>query len=158
MEAYARYGPALVRKAERMLRSRDDALDMVHALFADLLASGERTWDLPYLYRATTNRCLSWLRDEKNRARLLALHDPVWSQASAPIDQQAIGADLVAKLAVRVDDDVLETVIAHHLDGMTQDEVAELMGVSRKTVGRKLDRAREALSELSSGADFGGAS
>lgn len=156
MDAYARYGPALVRKAERMLRSRDDALDMVHALFADLLASGERSYELPYLYRAITNRCLSWLRDERNRARLLALHDSSRASVAEPIDQRAIGVDLVAKLAVRVDDDVLETVIAHHLDGMSHDEIAELMGVSRKTVGRKLERAREALAALSSGVDLGG--
>src|SRR5207302_9340443 len=31
------FGPALVRKAERMLRSREDAVDVVHALFADLI-------------------------------------------------------------------------------------------------------------------------
>ena len=35
--AYRAYGPALVRKAERMLRSREDAVDVVHALFVDLI-------------------------------------------------------------------------------------------------------------------------
>src|SRR5687768_13365769 len=35
--AYRAYGPALVRKAERMLRNREDATDVVHALFVDLI-------------------------------------------------------------------------------------------------------------------------
>ena len=69
--AYRAYGPALVRKAERILRSREDAVDVVHALFVDLIPRWSRDVDLPYLYRAVTNRCLNFVRDESNRARLL---------------------------------------------------------------------------------------
>jgi DNA-directed RNA polymerase specialized sigma24 family protein len=60
--AYRVFGPALVRKAERLLRSREDAVDVVHALFADLIPSWTPDVDLPYLYRAVTNRCLNLVR------------------------------------------------------------------------------------------------
>ena len=79
MHALERYRGALLRKATRVLRNPDDALDVVQGLFVDLLAAqapDPSVYDLPYLYRAVTNRCLSHLRDEKNRARLLALSEP----------------------------------------------------------------------------------
>ena len=75
MEAYARYGPALRRKCERMLGSAPDAEDMVQGLFLDLLRRGEAEQELPYLYRAATNRCLNLLRDRKRRQALLQQQD-----------------------------------------------------------------------------------
>lgn len=47
MESYQRYGPALLRKAERLLQSRDDALDVVQGLFTDLLADGGEEPEFP---------------------------------------------------------------------------------------------------------------
>jgi DNA-directed RNA polymerase specialized sigma24 family protein len=62
-DAYRKFGPALVRKAERILRSREDAVDVVHGLFVDLIGRGGGAVELPYLYRAVTNRCLNVVRD-----------------------------------------------------------------------------------------------
>ena len=65
--AYRTFGPALIRKAERILRNREDAVDVVHALFVDLLSKPPDAMDLPYLYRAVTNRCLNVVRDRGTR-------------------------------------------------------------------------------------------
>ena len=81
--AYRAYGPALVRKAERILRSREDAVDVVHALFVDLIPRWNRDVDLPYLYRAVTNRCLNLLRDRGTRARLLEREQPAPRRSDA---------------------------------------------------------------------------
>ena len=35
------------------------------------------------------------------------------------------------------------------LDDMTQDEIAELLGLSRKTIGKRLDRIRDTVARLS---------
>jgi DNA-directed RNA polymerase specialized sigma24 family protein len=56
------------------LQSRDDAQDVVHALFTDLLQRADTSaeaLDLPWPYRAVTNGCLTFLRDARNRERLL---------------------------------------------------------------------------------------
>jgi DNA-directed RNA polymerase specialized sigma24 family protein len=50
MEAYERYGRALLRKAERVLGNREDARDVVQGLFADLHQKLDAPMDLPYLY------------------------------------------------------------------------------------------------------------
>lgn len=160
-DAYARYGRALLRKAERILQSRADAQDIVHALFTDLLQREERPpnattstpLDLPYLYRAVTNRCLTYVRDEKNRARLLEGHDDALRGAvRTPLlaaDDRAIDMDLLRKLTHTLDEATLEVVVCRFFDDMTQEEIAEFLGISRKTVGRKLDDAREAVVRLS---------
>jgi len=149
--AYRAYGPALVRKAERMLRSREDAVDVVHALFTDLLPTWSSAVDLPYLYRAVTNRCLNLVRDRGTRARLLE-REPL---AAAPLgrvrlDDQVVGVALVAALAERLDEPHLQVLVCRFVDDMTQDEIAEQLGVSRKTVGKRLDRIRDAVLALRS--------
>jgi RNA polymerase sigma-70 factor, ECF subfamily len=151
MDAYARYGRALLRKAERILGSRADAQDVVHALFLDLLQRNEEV-DLPYLYRAVTNRCLSFLRDETNRARLLSAHDDALrGQARTRCDDRVVDLDLLAKLVSALDETTVEILVYRFFDDMTQEEIAAMVGMSRKTVGRKLDDVHEAVVRLGGG-------
>jgi len=147
--AYRAYGPALVRKAERMLRSREDAVDIVHALFVDLIPKWNRDMDLPYLYRAVTNRCLNVLRDRGTRARLLERE----AAAAAPVgrvrlDDEIVGVGLIAQLAEQLDEGHLQVLVARFVDDMTQDEIAAHLGLSRKTIGKRLDRIRAAVIAL----------
>jgi RNA polymerase sigma-70 factor (ECF subfamily) len=149
--AYRAFGPALVRKAERMLRSREDAVDVVHAVFTDLIPSWNANVDLPYLYKAVTHRCINLMRDRGTRARLLA-REPV---AAAPVgrvrlDDEVVGLALVAQLLERLDDAHLQVLVCRFIDDMTQDEIAGQLGVSRKTIGKRLDRIRDAVTALRS--------
>lgn len=149
MEAYARYGRALIRKAERILRSQEDARDIVHALFVDMLQKDENTLDLPYLYRAVTNRCLAFLRDEKNRARLLAQHDDALrGPERTRCDDRLIGMDLLVKLAKELDEETAQVLAFRYLDDMTQEEIAEALGLSRKTIGKRLEQIRDAVARV----------
>lgn len=142
--AYRTYGPALVRKAERVLRSREDAIDIVHTLFADLIPRWSKDVDLPYLYRAVTNRCLNVIRDRGTRARLLEREQT----AAAPVarvrlDDQIVGVGLLAALADRLDEGHMEVLVARFVDDMTQEEIAAHLDLSRKTIGKRLDRIRD---------------
>jgi RNA polymerase sigma-70 factor (ECF subfamily) len=142
--AYRAYGPALVRKAERVLRSREDAVDIVHALFVDLIPRWNRDMDLPYLYRAVTNRCLNVLRDGNTRARLLEReHGLAAPVGRVRLDDQVIGVRLIAALIDRLDASHLEVLIARFVDDLTQEEIAAQLGLSRKTIGKRLDRIRD---------------
>ena len=141
--AYRAYGPALVRKAERFLRDREDAVDVVHALFVDLIPRWSRDVDLPYLYRAVTNRCLNLVRDRDTRAKLLAREGAVAApMARVRLDDELIGLGLIAKLADRLDRGHLEVLVCRFVDDMTHDEIAAHLGLSRKTIGKRLERIR----------------
>lgn len=133
-----------MRKAQRILRSREDAVDVVQSLFADLIPKWTDDMDLPYLYRAVTNRCLNAIRDRGTRARLLE-RDQV---AAAPVgrvrlDDEIVGVGLIVRLAERLDDDHMQVLVCRFVDDMTQDEIATHLGVSRKTIGKRLDRIRD---------------
>jgi RNA polymerase sigma-70 factor (ECF subfamily) len=142
--AYRAYGPALVRKAQRILRNRDDAVDVVHALFADLIPKWNRDMDLPYLYRAVTNRCLNALRDRGTRERLLAREQVVAAPVGrVRLDDEVVGLGLIAKLVERLDASHMEVLVARFVDDMTQEEIAAHLGLSRKTIGKRLDRIRD---------------
>lgn len=153
MHAYERYRGALTRKAERVLRSSEDARDIVQELFVDLLSNPPQTdrptVDLPYLYRAVTNRCLTFLRDERNRARLLALSEPDEFVASRRPDP----SDLVSRRALvhlcgELDAEATQVLIYYFIDELSQEEIATLVGLSRKTVGVRLESIRAAALEL----------
>lgn len=156
MEAYRRYAPALARKCMRMHLSRQDTEDIVQGLFLDMLRAGRTEVDLPYLYRAVTNRCLNHLRDRDNRRRLLEQHDGALRGAPrTPCDEVVIRADLLARLLERLDRRGAEVLVYRYFDDMTQDEIADLLGTSRKTVGKRLARIRAEVRELA-GAGPGG--
>jgi RNA polymerase sigma-70 factor (ECF subfamily) len=151
VDSYRRYGPALLRKARRLLRNEADALDLVQSLFLELLQEGRREHDLPFLYRALTNRGLNFLRDERNRARLLERESP---SLRGPVriapDTMTLGLDTVLKLAARVPPAVMETVVYRFVDELGQEEIASVMGVSRKTVQNRLAQVEETLAALGS--------
>jgi RNA polymerase sigma-70 factor (ECF subfamily) len=149
MQAYLRYAPALQRKAERILQNREDAQDVVQTLFVDLLQTETTDIDLAYLYRAVTNRCLNMLRDQATRVRLLQRHD-VALRGPARIDceERTIDLDLLAKLTAELDQEHAEVLVCHYFDDMAQAEIAELLGVSRKTVGVRLARIRASVARL----------
>lgn len=147
--AYRTFGPALIRKAERILRNRDDAVDVVHGLFVDLVDRPPPTMDLPYLYRAVTNRCLNVVRDRATRERLLAREEPApGGEACTRCEDHVIGLQLLARLTDRLDRAHLEVLVCRFVDEMTQDEIAEHLGTSRKTIGKRLARIRDELIAL----------
>jgi RNA polymerase sigma factor (sigma-70 family) len=154
MEAYRRYGPALLRKAKRMLHNRVDAEDVVQGLFVDLLQSGgaagpdSAQLELGYLYRAVTHRCLNVLRDARNRRRLLEQREAPAVPTRTTCEQRAIDLDLLLKLSAQLDELSFEMLVYRFIDDMTQDEIAELTGYSRKTVGKRLDDARQSVLRL----------
>jgi RNA polymerase sigma-70 factor, ECF subfamily len=158
MEAYERHGRALIRRAVRILGNAEDARDLVQSLFVDLYQRGDLPMDLPYLYRAVTNRCLTLLRDESNRARLLERHDGALVPAArTPCDDRIIGLDLLTKLVRQLDEEETEVLTYRYLDDMTQEEIASLLGLSRKTVGKRLDRVRDAVRRLAAEGEIGDA-
>ncbi|HEY0252847.1 MAG TPA: sigma-70 family RNA polymerase sigma factor [Kofleriaceae bacterium] len=146
---YRTHGPALVRKAERMLRSREDAIDVVHALFTDLIPRWNSDVDLPYLYRAITNSCCNLLRDRGTRARLLEREQTVAAPVGrVQLDDEVVGVALIAALIDELDESHMQVLVARFVDDMTQEEIAEQLKLSRKTIGKRLDHIRATVQRL----------
>jgi RNA polymerase sigma-70 factor (ECF subfamily) len=103
-----------------------------------------------------TRRCLNAIRDRKTRERLLAMHDDTLrGPVRTSCEQRTVDLDLLVKLEDELDPLSCEILVYRFVDDMTQDEIARVVGKSRKTVGKRLDGVRQAVAKL--GALPGGA-
>jgi RNA polymerase sigma-70 factor (ECF subfamily) len=134
-----------------MLGNRPDAEDVVQGIFVDLYRKDRTDVDLPYLYRAATSRCLNRIRGSKRRRELLAQHGEVLISAGPGVPEaRAISVDLLAQLVGKLDTRSSEILVYRYLDQMTGDEIADLLGVSRRAVTKRLTKIRAALEVIAS--------
>jgi RNA polymerase sigma-70 factor, ECF subfamily len=146
---YDQYGPALRRRCERVLRNTQDAEDIVQELFTDIWKKKRGDFDFPYLYSAVTNRCITLLRTRNRHSGLLQnKHVTDIPQALLP-DDSVINQQLIHDVATRLDKTTAAIFLYRYIDEMTQEEIAEVMGISRKTIGRRLARLDENLARYS---------
>ncbi len=140
-QLYARYAFAIHRRCVQLLRNCADADDALQEVFLRVQR---------YRHTRTGFSTLAWLQAiafnccwdlQKHRRR----ERPVDHQALYRLDcgAQACSADpdtraLVAVILRKVESGIREIGILHHLNGLTQDEVASEKGYSRRTIGKKL--------------------
>jgi RNA polymerase sigma-70 factor (ECF subfamily) len=147
---YHRYGALLERRCRLLMRDHAHAEDALQELLAVLLRRGEsfREADSPYrwLCRAADRTCLDLLRRGK-RVREALSSDGL--DAFDPIGP-APGVDPEARFAAlqslgQLDDEQQALAIMLFIDGMSQGEAAEELGVSRVTVNKRTQRIRTKL-------------
>lgn len=134
-----------------MLRSSEDAEDIVQTLFVDLMGRPRRVEQLtlPYLYKAVTTRCINRIRDRRRRRALLERHGTATILLrDGDLAERVLSLDMLTRLVDRLEGPLADVFVYLFLDHLTQAEVAEIMGTSRKTVGHRLTRIREVLAEL----------
>ena len=86
----------------------------------------------------TTNLCLNQIRDRARRADILAER---WI-ADEQLDVAHEGRLTVGQVLSGLPDDLREIAIYYFVDQMNQDEIADVLGVSRRTVGNRLEEFR----------------
>jgi RNA polymerase sigma-70 factor (ECF subfamily) len=142
---YRTYGPAIFARCRRILRDESAAEDATQETFVRVHrhldevpddAGGKRE-ALRWIYRVATNHCLHELR--KGRVRPVSVEELPPALGPDPSERR-LSADLVQRLVAHVPAKLSEPAWLHHVDGMEQGEVAELLGVSRGTV---INRLRE---------------
>jgi RNA polymerase sigma factor (sigma-70 family) len=143
-EIYRRHGPAVLRRARQILGSRTDAEEALQDVFLSL-ARAPRQFDgrssmTTFLYSVTTHLCLNRLRDHRRRAAILRSEAPVVSgRADAPDGERAA---ILRQLIARMPEELATPAVHHYFDEMTHEEIAELLGCSRRHVGDLIERTR----------------
>jgi|GEM_PF-585324 len=149
--AYASHGHMVLRRARALLGDEEEARDVTQEVFASLVQRPEqfagRSAVSTFLYAATTNLALRRMRDRTHRARLVALFvEPQRrDDASGPMGEHlAVLRDVLGRVPQE-----LATVATYvYLDELTHDEVAGLVGCSRRTVGNLLERFHDKVRAL----------
>jgi RNA polymerase sigma-70 factor (ECF subfamily) len=96
----------------------------------------------PWLYRVTVNTCLN------ERRRLVRFSDcapPEAPPATGTAQEQAVLARQVEAALGRLSPKLRVPLVLRHLEGLSYDEIAEVLGCSLGTVASRLSRAHQAL-------------
>jgi RNA polymerase sigma factor (sigma-70 family) len=140
---YREYGDLVLRRARRLLGSEPDAQEILQELFMSFVQRPAqldgKTAVTAWLYAATTHLCLNTLRNRRNRARLLSLQPPPLASMAAAVESGLAAQQVLAQLP----DELAQIAIYYYFDEMTHDEIAELVGCSRRHVGNLLQRVSE---------------
>jgi RNA polymerase sigma-70 factor (ECF subfamily) len=157
---FQQHGAAVYRRALRILGNPADAEEATQEIFIRVVRSAETfkqqsqltTW----LYQITTNYCLNQLRDRKRRTQLDDEHllpSAAMAGDSAPARSDDLA--IVRHLLSIAPEQQAKAAACVYLDGMSHEEAAEVLGVSKRTVGNLLDRfsawAQEEVAKVDAG-------
>jgi RNA polymerase sigma-70 factor (ECF subfamily) len=136
---YASCGAAVERRCRALLGDDPAVSDLVQEVFlrASIHGRSFRGESSPFtwLYRVSTNLCLNYLRDRK---RTVPIDKILGREGGARPDASVDARRELEDLLRHLDQRSLAVVVYHFLDGMPQEEIAEVSGWSRKTIGKKL--------------------
>ena len=149
-ELYQRYG-GMVRA--RLLRffSPAEVDDMLQEVFLRVLdkqhtfrgESSPSTW----LYQLATRFAINRLRQSKRRRELwIHTQDLAWAMPISQSSQESKA--LLRQLWRHLDEELVTIGTYYHLDGMTQSDIAAMMGCSRQTITNRLKALTEAAQKL----------
>jgi len=139
---YRRFVPMVRSRAQAILRNEADAQDVAQEVFVKFLKHRKREGSERHvggmLFCMTTNLALNRIRDHKRRKHLLEQNRQVF-EGGSHIGEHSI--DVRAVLG-HVDHQLASVAVHYYIDGMEQEEIAEVTGIPRRTVGRRLEKFR----------------
>jgi RNA polymerase sigma-70 factor (ECF subfamily) len=139
-ELYRSFGPAIYRRCLRLLQSDAAAQDATQEIFLKLSVRLSRSIEqrsaLAFIFAAATHHCLNVLRNDALRTGKPAELDLRQGSVQALYPERKLVQDIL----VRFDATTQAVAVGVLVDGMELDEVAGVLGISAKTVSRKLSR------------------
>ncbi|HMJ51098.1 MAG TPA: sigma-70 family RNA polymerase sigma factor [Polyangiaceae bacterium] len=142
---FERYGAMVHRRCRDILGRDEAALDAMQDVFLRVLEKGHlfRGESAPstWLYAMATLQCLQRLRDRtSHQAKLDVLAAATRAALGSPVEDRLS----LRALLERQPEDVRLIVYLRYVDEMTMEEVAEIVGYSRRTVSQRVHEFLEA--------------
>lgn len=143
-DVYRRYGALLTRRCRLLLRDTAMADDALQELLSVLLRRGEglRAAESPYrwLCRAADHVCIDLLRRGRHLRAALDIDDLDPVGVAPGMDPEARCA--VVEALEKLDAGQQSLAIMLFVDGLSQGEAAEELGVSRVTINKRAQQIR----------------
>ena len=150
-QVFTEHAQFVFRTAYGVTGSHEEAEDVLQTVFLRLIRREQppdfRANPKAYLYRAAVNAALDALRSRRRR-RLVAVDElpEVADPAAASIDDEHHQAlyEAIAELKP----ESAQILILRYVHGMSDAEIARMLGVSRGTIALRLFRSRARLKKL----------
>jgi RNA polymerase sigma-70 factor (ECF subfamily) len=144
---YREHGDLVLRRARRIMGSEAEAQEILQELFMSFMQRPEQLAGkasmTAWLYGATTHLCLNTLRNRRNRARLLQLQPVTATATAAAVSAESVYS--VQQMLAALPDELAQVAVYYYFDEMTHEEIAEVVGCSRRQVGNLLQQVNERL-------------
>ena len=136
-ELVRRYGGMVVAVARRVTGSMEEAEDIAQGVFLDLAKNCGKVREsvAGYLHCAARRRALNARREDATRRRHERAAQMNSPASSAHGELQGMVDEAIDKLP----EELREAVVMHFLQGCSQEEAAQRMGVSQTTVSRRIE-------------------
>jgi RNA polymerase sigma-70 factor (ECF subfamily) len=137
---YREHGGMVLRRIRRFYQGHE-AEEVLQEVFMRIMTThavyrGESS-RITWLYRLTTRYCLNRLRDARRREELLdEFGPPSWGVGVAGPQQEA--RVFLDQLWRTLDAELAVIGVYHFVDGLSHAEIADMIGVSRRTVGNRI--------------------
>lgn len=161
-----RFGPRLLATAKRLMKSEDDAYDVLQEAYVSAFRAIDRfdgsarlsTW----LHRIVVNAALMRLRSRRRRPEdaiedLLPTFDETGHFAESPSDWGANAEELLERREIcaqvrtaiaKLPESYRTVLMLRDIEGLDTDEAATALGMTANAVKVRLHRARQALRTL----------
>jgi RNA polymerase sigma factor (sigma-70 family) len=153
-----RYQDALLRKAESILHSREDAEDVVQETFSKIYlyaakfqiqeGASFKSW----AYKILVNTTFTKYQKLKKERGVKAEVDPDWYENMADVTSRQFekqeASDYVVSVLAKLPEHLSRALFLHVIEGRPQDEVANIEGVSVGAVKTRVHRAKKAFKEI----------
>jgi RNA polymerase sigma-70 factor (ECF subfamily) len=152
----SRYEAAFLRRAEHILRSREDAEEVVQDtftriyLYADRYAAQEGAQFSSWAYTILTRLCYTrYQKLKKERGRMLEMEPEAFEripEAQGFLEELSLKHEVLDALS-RVPESCARLLRLQFLEGKTQEEIAALEGSTVPAVKTRVFRAKKAVKE-----------
>lgn len=154
-ELFNRYFTPLTLFAIRFLSDEDAATDVVQNVFIALYE--QRLSNAPqnvrsFLYASVRNSCLNVLKHEKIKRRFeqeaVFLADDMSSEATDHLIEESEAQAKVAAAMAQLPDQCRKIFTMNRFDGFSNQEIADQLGLSKRTVETQISNALKILRRL----------
>ena len=139
---YEKYGPMVIRRCRKILKSEEDALDAVHDVFLNLLNAKPRLhgqFPSSLLYTMATNICLNRLRKLKWET-MKDYSDDLKARACIDEGFAQVEAEMLVEVILKDETEINRAIgYMYHVDKMTLREIGEVVGLSISGVRKRLE-------------------
>ncbi|OFZ55084.1 MAG: hypothetical protein A2428_02615 [Bdellovibrionales bacterium RIFOXYC1_FULL_54_43] len=151
-DTYEKYGPMVLRRCQKLLRSEALAVEAMQDTFVQFLTyRGDRgeVAASSLLYRIATNLCLNMIRAEARRPADRVLPEVLVEIADhEELESKIVARNFISKLFSMSSESTAWMAVAFHHDGMTLEEIAKEARLSVSGVRKRLRKFGSDLKKL----------